>query len=85
MRDEVLDKIETYRSYDKFDSRTMRWSGWLLSPTDGIVVTYSRKERKRMNHLPHLEDTTRADFDKLDDQTLLDALQAIIIKASRQM
>jgi len=85
MRDEVLDKIETYRSYDKFDRRTMRWSGWLLSPTEGIVVTYSGKERKRKKHLPHLEDTTRADFDKLDDQTLLDALQAIIIKASRQM
>lgn len=86
MRELILNDIETFREMEQFfDKKTMRWSDWYLSPNNGFVRIYAQKDKGKYNDLIRLCDTTREDFDKMDNSMLLAAYQLLIRQMSKQM
>ena len=85
MRNLILDEIENYRhACADFGKDTMRWNKWYFLAPIGFVFFNSNKERKSSN-AKHISETTRDDFEMLNNENLLLCYRMITIQAAKQM
>ncbi len=88
MRDLILDEIEAIRvSPNGFTSGgDMRWHRWWIVPSIGHIFLSSKKERNREEPTAvRLHETTRADFETLNDKSLLACYTLLVRYVSKQM